>query len=170
MNNVIANLIAKGMSIPAIYVSSHLNADALISHLDYDSYAKLTTVVHNSQTMPRFQFIPIDSTAINMAGKSVRTVIDAKLNTEFDSLVNKWRDETFFISSLGKQFTHPAYVRIMAMGKEGLPLVLRELQNSNDNWFYALKFMAGEDAATGIENFDDAKAAWLEWGYKHNYI
>ena len=55
-------------------------------------------------------------------------------------------------------------------GKEGLPLVLRELQNSNDNWFYALKFMAGEDAAAGIENFDDAKAAWLEWGYKHNYI
>jgi hypothetical protein len=99
-----------------------------------------------------------------------KDAFDAKLKTEFNLLVQKWRDETLFVSSLGKQFTHPAYVRIIAMGKEGLPLVLNEMQKSNDNWFYALKFMAGEDAAAGIDNFEDAKSAWLLWGYKHNFI
>jgi hypothetical protein len=30
--------------------------------------------------------------------------------------------------------------------------------------------MAGKDVAAGIKNFEDAKAAWLEWGYSNNYI
>jgi hypothetical protein len=101
---------------------------------------------------------------------TVKTATIDSLAEEFPNLVRQWKEETFFISSLGKQFTHPAYVRIMAMGKEGIPLVLREMQNSQDNWFYALKFMAGKDIAAGIENFEDAKAAWLEWGYSKNYI
>lgn len=95
------------------------------------------------------------------------------LAKEFHKLVTQWRDETFFMSSLGKQFTHPAYVRIMAMGIEGIPLVLSEMQKSQDNWFYALKFMAGDegkDVAAEIEDFESAKAAWLEWGYSKNYI
>jgi hypothetical protein len=92
------------------------------------------------------------------------------LEWEFKKLVKQWKEDTFFLSSLTKQFNHPAYLRIMAMGKEGLPFVLREIQNSQDNWFYALKFMAGEDAAAGIKNFEEAKAAWVGWGYKNNYI
>ena len=98
------------------------------------------------------------------------TALPDVLAKEFRKLVKQWRDETFFLSSLTKMFAHPAYQRIMAMGKEGIPLVLREMQKSQDSWFYALKFMAGEDVAAGIKNFDDAKSAWLEWGYKHNYI
>jgi hypothetical protein len=94
----------------------------------------------------------------------------ADLETEFNALVAKWREDTFPYSSLTKQFNHPAYVRIMAMGKQGIPLVLREMQRSQDSWFYALKFMAGEDASEGIKDFDAARTAWTEWGYKHNYL
>jgi hypothetical protein len=90
--------------------------------------------------------------------------------SEFASLVTQWKEETFPISSLTKKYSHPAYVRIMAMGKEGIGLVLRELQTSGGRWFYALKFMAGKNISEGIDNFDDAKAAWLEWGYKNNYL
>ena len=59
------------------------------------------------------------------------------------------------------------------MGTAGIPLVLGELQKNSGRWFYALKFMAGEkgkDVAAGINNYEDARAAWLEWGYKNNYI
>jgi len=107
------------------------------------------------------------------AGKNLiesRSSVPESLNKEFQLLVKKWREETFFISSLTKQFNHPAYLRIIAMGKEGVPLVLREMKNSQDSWFYALKFMTGEDVSFGIKDFEQAKMAWLEWGHKNNYI
>ncbi|MGA9408422.1 MAG: hypothetical protein WBW71_14905 [Bacteroidota bacterium] len=91
------------------------------------------------------------------------------LAKEFPKLVTQWREETFHLSSLTKIYAHPAYQRIMAMGTDGLSLVLSELQKKPDRWFYALKFMAGEDVAAGMKN-EDARAAWLEWGYKNNYI
>ena len=50
---------------------------------------------------------------------------EESLEKEFRALVNKWNEETFFHSSLTKVFTHPAYQRIMAMGKAGLPLQAR---------------------------------------------
>jgi hypothetical protein len=92
------------------------------------------------------------------------------LAKEFHSLVTRWKDETFAISSLSKIYMHPSYQRIIAMGEAGLPLVLNALREDQGNWFYALKYMAGEDVSEGIKNFEDAKAAWLEWGYAHNYI
>lgn len=95
------------------------------------------------------------------------------LQKEFCGLVEKWKKETFSISSLTKIYAHPSYQRIIAMGTEGLPLVLNELKDNGGRWFYALKFMsgkAGEDVALGATDYDDARAAWLGWGYRHNYI
>jgi hypothetical protein len=114
----------------------------------------------------------IPFTRLASRGENVTTQ-SASLAGEFRSLVEKWNEDTFAISSLTKIYAHPAYQRIMAMGTAGLPLVLRELQENQGNWFYALKFMAGKDGenvAAGIDNFEDAKAAWLEWGYRNNYI
>jgi hypothetical protein len=93
-----------------------------------------------------------------------------ELAKEFHALVQRWKEETSFLSSLSKVFAHPAYQRIMALGTRGLPLVLGELRKNQGNWFYALKYMAGKDVAEGIDNLENARAAWLEWGYKNNYI
>jgi hypothetical protein len=91
---------------------------------------------------------------------------------EFPKLVKQWKDETAFHSSLSKKFTNPAYVRIMAMGKPALPLILSELQKNSGHWFYALKYIAGKDVAaeSNAQSFEEARAAWLEWGYKNNHI
>jgi hypothetical protein len=89
---------------------------------------------------------------------------------EFQSLVKQWKEETYPLSSLTKIYAHPAYQRIMAMGSDGLPFVLRELKNNQGHWFYALKFMAGKNISAGMNDFEEAKGAWLEWGYKNNYI
>lgn len=89
---------------------------------------------------------------------------------EFSQLVEQWRRDTFFHSSLSKKFTHPAYVTIMAGGKSVLPFILKELENNPDHWFYALRFIVRKDIATGSESFDDAREAWLEWGRKNNYL
>jgi hypothetical protein len=102
-----------------------------------------------------------------LAGKA--TSVDT-LTEEFPKLVNQWKEETACVSSLTKIYAHPAYQRIMAMGEQGIPYVLKELQKNQGHWFYALKFMAGINISCGMDNFEDAKAAWLEWGYKNNYI
>src|SRR5580658_4984723 len=40
------------------------------------------------------------------------------LEAEFHSLVNRWKMETFYLSSLTKKYAHPAYQRIIAMGTD----------------------------------------------------
>jgi hypothetical protein len=92
---------------------------------------------------------------------------------EFQTLASQWKKETGFHSSLSEKFTHPAYQRIMAMGKPALPFILRDLRNALDHWFYALQFIAGNEGknvALGAANLDAARDAWLEWGYKHGYL
>jgi hypothetical protein len=95
------------------------------------------------------------------------------LANEFAALATEWKRETGYHSSLSKKFTHPAYQRIMAMGKPALSLILRDLRQSSGHWFYALRFIAGEEAkdvAVGADTIEDARKAWLKWGYDKEYI
>lgn len=89
---------------------------------------------------------------------------------EFNELVEQWRRETRFHSSLSKKFTHSAYVTIMAGGKSALSLILKELERTPDHWFYALRYIVRKDIAAGRETFEDARTAWLDWGRENNYI
>jgi hypothetical protein len=120
-----------------------------------------------NRTGKQWSVVLLESGAQNTAGKKPRAT---ELEAEFTKLVRRWKEETFHLSSLTKVYAHPAYQRIMAMGTAGIPLILRELQNGQGRWFYALKFMVGKDISEGINDFEDAKAAWLEWGYNNNYI
>jgi len=103
--------------------------------------------------------------------RSVKSLtFDQSLEKEFYDLLKKWNEETFALSSLTKIYAHPAYQRIIGMGTRGLGFVLKELQKGEGHWLYALKYMAGENVSAGMKSFEDAKSAWLEWGYKNNYI
>ncbi|MGD0058248.1 MAG: hypothetical protein ABSD58_02410 [Verrucomicrobiia bacterium] len=95
-----------------------------------------------------------------------------RLKIEFHSLVSQWERETSFQSSLGVRFTHPAYVRIIGMGRDALPLVFSELSRKPGHWFYALTNIVGKDVAaeSGAKTFAQASDAWLRWGKDHNYI
>jgi hypothetical protein len=103
---------------------------------------------------------------------SEKTALTNALVEEFQSLAKKWKEKTSFHSSLGEMFTNEEYQRIMAMGRDALPLILSDLQKNPSHWFYALEKIAGRDVAAeaGAKSFVDARSAWLEWGYKNNYI
>jgi hypothetical protein len=89
---------------------------------------------------------------------------------EFDKLAEAWRADTRFHSSLSKKFTHWAYLTIMAAGKPVLPLILRDLANRLDHWFYALRYIVRRDVAAGTQSMEDARTAWLQWGRENNYL
>jgi hypothetical protein len=94
----------------------------------------------------------------------------AELAEEFHKLVKQWNAATSFHSSLGEIFTDESYQRIMAMGRDALPMILSELQKKPGHWFYALEKIVGKDVAEGAKSFAEARAAWLNWGYSNNYI
>ena len=59
---------------------------------------------------------------------------------------------------------HWAYQRIIGMGQPALPLILHDLDERPDHWFWALNAITGIDPADGVESFQDAAERWLEWG------
>lgn len=125
-------------------------------------------IVHGKFVNVREYFVIGDKRVV-LIGASEATDIA----TEFQALANQWKKETGLHSSLSEKFTHPAYQRIMAMGKPALPFILRDLRDALDHWFYALQFIAGNEGknvALGAGNLDAARDAWLEWGYKHGYL
>jgi hypothetical protein len=96
-----------------------------------------------------------------------------EIATEFRILANKWKQETGLHSSLAEKFMHPAYQRIMAMGKPALPFILRDLRATSDHWFYALEFISGDEGrevAVGTDTISAARDAWLHWGRQNGYV
>ncbi len=83
----------------------------------------------------------------------------------FNGLADRWERATGMYSSPTKRFSHPDYQAVIDMGPQVIPMILQRLKDKPDDWFFALKRLAdGHDAAQGIDNFDDAVEAWLEWG------
>ena len=89
---------------------------------------------------------------------------------EFAELVRKWKHDTRHSSSMKKSILHPAYLRIIGLGRPVLALLLRELRTNPDHWFTALAAVAGTDPAEHTQTFDEAVEAWLQWGRRNSLI
>src|SRR5438477_13201242 len=92
------------------------------------------------------------------------------IEDQFRSLADQWYRETGMLSLMHKKALHPAYQRIIGMGKEALPFIFRELKQRRGHWLWALKAITGEDPAQPDHNFTQAVDAWLEWGKAHGYL
>ena len=89
---------------------------------------------------------------------------------EFHRLADQWVAETGHLSDLGKAFNHPAYLAIIRLGMDAVPLLLDELQSRPTYWFKALREITGEDAATPEMPFRQKVEAWLAWGKERGYL
>lgn len=91
----------------------------------------------------------------------------------FNRLKKQWKEETCLESSPVNRSIHPTYQQIIGLGKEAIPLILRELENELDWWFWALRAITREDpvpAGSASGRLDTIKNYWLEWGRKNHYI
>lgn len=93
---------------------------------------------------------------------------------KFRRLANRWREETFFSSSITNNLFHPAYLKMMAMGEKALPLILHELEERGGQWIMALRHIVDEDEYPDKPNDvgkpKELKEAWLEWGRRNDYL
>lgn len=83
----------------------------------------------------------------------------------FEELADQWQRETSHLSFVSQRMRHPAYTRIINMGKSVVPLIIKQLEQEPDHWFYALTSLTGENPIpadfTGTVN--DAADLWIQW-------
>jgi hypothetical protein len=94
------------------------------------------------------------------------------IENSFISLAEKWYLETLHSSGYLDKVLHPAYQRIIGLGKGVIPFILRELQDEPSEWFWALRALTGEDPTTEemAGNRKKLAEAWLNWGKENGYI
>lgn len=92
-------------------------------------------------------------------------------HNKFKQLAAKWHTEQDLFSST-ISFDHPAYQEIIEMGVVVVPLILRELQQEPDYWFYALQEITEENPVPSDQegNLDRMTETWLSWGKEKGYI
>ena len=93
----------------------------------------------------------------------------SQLEVVFRTLMEIWRKETWFISSVKKRIAHPAYLNIIGLGPPAVPLIIKELRKDPAHWSWALEAITREDPCPNAENMHQLTEAWLEWGKVHGY-
>jgi hypothetical protein len=106
-----------------------------------------------------------------MSDKSALLMPDppAIAKARFRELVRQWKEATMFRSSIHDMVSHPAYLQIIGMGKEALPLLVDELRREPDHWFVALQAITGANPIPASVQGDVEKLtqAWLTWAEQH---
>src|SRR5262245_14241574 len=90
---------------------------------------------------------------------------------KFIRLRDGWKSRRGHESSTLALVMHPAYQSIIGMGRDVVPLILRELASCPDRWFWALRAITEEDPVRP-EDRGNSKAmtqAWLRWGKEQGY-
>ena len=85
--------------------------------------------------------------------------------TQFCALRDEWIADTQYSSSGTEITNHVAYQRIIAMGQDVVPLIIRELRKRPAHWFWALFIITGHDPVPLEDRGNLAKMrdAWLRW-------
>jgi len=92
--------------------------------------------------------------------------LDSRLEREFARLAQAWKQDTRYLSSNTEIATHPAYQRIIGLGRDVVPLILADLRQEPYPWFWALRAITGEDpvAAANQGKVRQMAEAWIQWG------
>lgn len=144
----------------------------------YNEGARLVSLLnwplgHNTRSVADLPVIEIDETLETEEWFKTPVLENsqrAEIKSDFLRLAQKWREETGLFSSVARRTKHVAYQRILEMGSDAIPLILTELQERPDHWFWALHTLTGADPTPEEGNFYDAVAAWLQWGKERRYI
>ena len=100
----------------------------------------------------------------------VLTVGDLDINElRFRTLAEQWYAETGMISMIHKKAMHPAYQKIIGMGKDALPFIFQEMKKNQIHWLWALTAIHGEDIAKPGCSLKEAVELWMKWGTENGY-
>jgi len=89
----------------------------------------------------------------------------------FRTLAHTWRQNRNSTGSMLDMCTHSAYQQIIGMGQEAIPLILRELEQSTDPWFWALAAITGANPVPEEHRGRRQLMVmdWLDWATTQGY-
>lgn len=88
----------------------------------------------------------------------------------FRVLADDWEAATMLIASPRIAVVHESYQKIIGLGLQCVPALLRRLAETRRNYFWALGAITHAAPAQGITNVPDAVAAWQQWGRDNGYL
>ena len=90
----------------------------------------------------------------------------------FSTSLGKWKSDTAFSSSLTEILMHPGYQRIIGLGQDAVPFILRELADHGGQWYWALQAISGENPVPEEDQGRPRQmtAAWVQWGKERNFL
>jgi len=97
--------------------------------------------------------------------------IQIPVEKRFRRLAREWRNEIELSSSMTEIVMHPKYQSIIGLGPDVVPILLQELRDNPDYWFWALRAITEEDPIRPEDYGDLQKMAnaWLEWVSNKGY-
>jgi hypothetical protein len=83
----------------------------------------------------------------------------------FAELKEQWKTDTEFLSSTDAIALHSSYQGIIALGREVLPFLLRDVEGGEAQWFWALRAITRIDPVDPRHRGDRKLMAydWLRW-------
>lgn len=95
------------------------------------------------------------------------------LEKQFNELSIKWKNETGVFSTTVDKI-NDTYLDIIALGKEIIPFILKDMQkqDGSSHWHTALKALSKENPINreDLGRNKRIKEVWLAWGRKKNLI
>jgi hypothetical protein len=108
------------------------------------------------------------------SGRTVDTVVEEQLTVEAAVQKNftEWMDAIAVSSDATVMVSHPAYKRIVALGQDAVPVILRSLQKKPNLLAWALFEITKANPVQPKDygKIDKITRAWLKWGRKNKYI
>ena len=97
--------------------------------------------------------------------------VEQQTAMEFKRLADTWKKQTGHLSNINTRCTHAAYQQIIGMGKAVILFILRDLKKTQEDWFWALTAITGENPipARDAGYIDKMTEAWLRWGKAKGY-
>ncbi len=124
---------------------------------------------------PSTQTLSTDSregTRVSFCALYPTTIWGENYQERFERLKQKWNEDTGHLASPVERAQHPAYQEIIGMGLPAVPLMLNDLMEGVEHWFWALQAITGADPVPSDHAGDLEKMAddWLEWGEENNLL
>jgi hypothetical protein len=93
-----------------------------------------------------------------------------EVEVTFRRLADDWEAATMLIASPRAAVGHESYLKIIGLGLQCVPMLLRRLAETRRNYFSALGAITHAQPAEGITTVPEAVEAWQQWGRDNGYL
>lgn len=117
-------------------------------------------------------WLPEKRLQVSQAVTPRRQAVGVDVGAIFQKLAEDWQRETLLMSSATDMILNEHYQRIIGLGPAVVPILLEQLANEPDHWFWALQSILRVDPvpAEARGDIEQMARAWLSWGRANGFI